>query len=96
MNAPPITFSWNVNLGHVVSLLTILLVGVTGYVNLQRDVADHDKRIAVVEAVIAGHSQRLAAKDVADSRLAANFEALDRLMQEVRNELRSINRRADP
>lgn len=89
----PVRFDWTFNFGHVLTVAAVLGAAAFGYVDLQRDVQDHDRRIATAETLIAQAHARLAQQDVIEASTRAQIDSIDRLMGEVRDELKTMNRR---
>lgn len=93
MSAPPFRFDWSLNIGHVMTVVAIIATAAIGYVDLSRDVQEHDRRITTVENLTAQAHDRLAQNDVLDARIRTQIDSLEALMGEVRDELKTMNRR---
>ena len=96
MTTPRIRFDWVISFGHIITLVGAIGVVAVGYLDQQRDVQEHERRLDVVEAQVSLAQARLAAKDVLEAQTRAQIDRLEELMGEVRDELRQINRRAAP
>lgn len=96
MTAPKVTFEWRITVGNVMSMATVLVLAAIAYRDLQRNDLDHDRRLSVQEAATAQHGVRLQDQALAASGLTIQLNSLDRLMGEVRDELRTMNRRTAP
>lgn len=89
MRAPQ--FDWKINLGHLLSIGSILVVGLLGWVNLRRDVMENTAANAGQAAQIAGVLDRLAVVDLGRVRIEGQLDRLDERMTEVRDQLKSLN-----
>jgi hypothetical protein len=96
MTRPPITFAWQINLGHILVVISTLTAGTAAYVDLRRDVTDQERIQAVHAARIEALAERMNAKDVAAATLAARFGTVEELMREMRNDLRAMRDRSAP
>ena len=96
MERPSITFGWQINIGHVLVAVSTLTAGTAAYVDLRRDVTDHERTQAVHAARIEALTERMNATDVANATLAARFGAVEELMREMRNDLRDMAGRPPP
>lgn len=92
----PVRFDWVISLGQVLTLITLITAAVFAYANLDRSVAEHERRLAAVENLMGQTASRLAQQDVLTAETKAKLGSLEDLMGEVRDELRTINRRAAP
>lgn len=95
MTRPPVRFNWEVSIGHVVSVVAMLATALTVWLNLQFQVADQQKRIAVNESEVRRAHDRLNAKDVADAEMRQLMRASQDVMIELRGELRRLNEKLD-
>ena len=96
MERPGITFTWQINLGHVLVVISTLTAGTAAYVDLRRDVIDQKRTQAVHAARIDALAERLNTTDVANATFAARFGAIEELMREMRNDLRALAGRRPP
>lgn len=92
----PFRFDRTITLGNLVTFGTIFFFAVVGWRDLQRNDLEHDKRLAVQEATSAEHRSQIAAQAMTAGTLRIELENMQELMGEVRDELRTINRRAAP
>lgn len=90
MRAPQ--FDWKINLGHLISIGTVLVVGLLAWANLSRDVSDAATKNASQDAKIEIILDKLAANDVGRTRLESQLEFLGVRMTEV---LQVLNREED-
>jgi hypothetical protein len=86
---------WKISVGTVISLATILFMGGMAWRDLHRDGLELRGRLIAVETLANANHTRLNANDVAAGRLDEKFLQLERLMFEVRNELRALNGRPE-
>jgi hypothetical protein len=93
MALPPITFDWQLNIGHVLVAISMLTAGAAAYVDLRRDISDLVRAQAVDEARLEALTVRMNAQDVANATLGARFAVVEELMREVRNDLREMRGR---
>lgn len=87
MTTPRITWSWQISLGNVVTAATAVAFVAIAYTNLQRNDADHDRRIAATEmsvqraaenhALQSDHARRIAVLETTASRAVDRLNALD-------------------
>ena len=96
MDRPGITFVWQINLGHILVAVSTLTAGTAAYIDLRRDVIEHERTQAVHGARIEAITQRMNATDVAGATLAARFGAVEELVREMRNDLREMAGRRPP
>lgn len=95
MTRPPVRFNWEVSIGHVISVLAMLLTAMTVWLNLQFQVADQEKRIAINEAEVRRAHDRLNAKDVTDAEMRQLMRSSQDVLLELRTELRRLNEKLD-
>lgn len=88
---PPVRFNWEVSIGHVVSVLAMLLTALSVWLNLQFQVADQQKRIEITEIEVRRAHDRLNAKDVTDAEMRQLMRASQDVLLELRSELRRLN-----
>jgi hypothetical protein len=84
---------WSVSIGTVLSLSTMLFAGGMAWNSIHSDVQALRERLAQVETLANANHTRLNGNDVVAGRLDEKFLQLERLMFEVRNELRAMNGR---
>jgi hypothetical protein len=87
-----LSFDWRISVGQIGTAAIVILSVYTAWLDLNRDVVDHEKRLAVIEATVGGLNTRMNIADVSDAEMRTQFKALDSLLTEVRNELRTMNR----
>ena len=77
---PPITFSWQINIGHILIAFSTLLAGTAAYVDLRRDVSEHARTLAAHEARIEALNAGMSARDIANATFVARFGTFEELM----------------
>lgn len=90
---PRISFNWQISIGNLISVATVLFVSTVAWVNLSRDVAEHEKRLTVLEGIGDRVGARQAELDVMLAEFRVSMRHLDSLLQEVRGSLRDQPRR---
>lgn len=96
MTRPSITFSWQINIGHILVAISTLTARTAAYVDLRRDTCDQGRTQAAHEVRLEALTMRMNAMDVANATLSARFGAVEELMREVRNDLREMSGRPPP
>jgi|GEM_PF-2424043 len=96
MNAPQITWSWQISLGNITTFAGMVAVASLAWGDVRHSDALQTREIEELKADATRTLARLAASDVADARSDARMVRIEELMTEVREVLRDLNRREQP